>query len=162
MGTGHAITCKKCGTEYSIMTGIGFMFPTVYKETVDKIRSGEFGEELKELFLNDNGLAVDCEEDLFVCKCGHWKTEINLDVYEPLNEDIRKRYTNDLGNMFAMRYELKHDFKQVRHQKHICDKCGKEMKQIKYPDSYVRRYGLSCPECGEKNTADPRGMIFWD
>ena len=159
MGTGKVFKFRKCGTEYNIMTGVGFAFPSIYRETIEDIKTGKYGEELRDLFENDPGLAVDCETDLYVCECGNWTTEINLDVYEPLNEDVKERYAR---YMYVTRDELKKDFKLVRHHELICDKCGKKMKRIKHPESYAERYGLTCPECGEKNTAEKYAGIMWD
>ena len=165
MGEGHFIKCKNCGTKYGVITGIGMMFPSVYGETVEKIRNGDYGEELNELLLTRPYLAVDCELDLYVCDCGHWETEENLDVYEPIDEEMRKEREKNLSEDYrdyVIREDLKEDYRLVRHHTHICSKCGKEMKKIKRPEYYARKFGLKCPVCGEKNTAEYENMILWD
>ena len=162
MGDGIGIKCRKCGAEYLVFTGVGMMYPSECAETLKKIRSGEYGDELQKLFLNDPDLAVDCEQDLFVCECGHWITEKNLDVYEPADDSVRNRHANKEEPIIAFKDALKRDFRLVKHHVHACEKCGREMKLIKNADSYARRYGLTCPECGAKNKAEPFNMILWD
>ena len=163
MGEGHEIKCKNCGNEYAVTTGIGIAFPIVYEETVERIRDGEYGEELKDLFLSKPYLAVNCENDLFVCDCGHWVTEENLDIYEPIEEELkRKRESAGAIHGYVMWEDLKEDYKLIRHHVHVCPECGKEMKRIKRPDYYVRTYGLKCPECGTKNKAGYETRILWD
>ncbi|WP_154649900.1 hypothetical protein [Butyrivibrio proteoclasticus] len=45
MGTGYRFKCKECGHEYSILLGIGFLYPKVYRDTLKKIADGKYGEE---------------------------------------------------------------------------------------------------------------------
>lgn len=162
MGEGVEIRCRKCGADYIVFTGVGMMYPSDCAETMGKIRSGEYGDELKDLILSDPDLAVDCEMDLYVCECGHWQTEKNLDVYEPVDNEVRNRHVNKEQPVIAFKDMLKKDYRIVKHYMHVCEKCGKEMKLIKNADSYARRYGLSCPECGTKNKAELRNRILWD
>ena len=169
MGTGSSFVCEKCGCKYSVLTGIGFLQPIVYKETVQKIKAGEYGDEVREVFINTRYAAVDTEKDLFVCKCGNWNTEINMDIYAPIDPDKLKELEHgaqideDSEEVtFAMREDLEECFSVVRYWVHKCDRCGKEMKRIRYPENYAKRYGLNCPKCGTKNKADPMGRLIWD
>ena len=59
MGSGFEYKCSKCNNEYGITLGIGMMYPVVYKELVDEVKNGAFGEEWKQLFDNTENIAVD-------------------------------------------------------------------------------------------------------
>ena len=50
MGQGYGCTCNKCGYSFSANLGVGFLFPIVYKETVDAMKKGEYGEQGKKFF----------------------------------------------------------------------------------------------------------------
>ena len=41
MGIGVEFKCSKCGKEYAADTGIGFLFPEVYKETITDVKNGK-------------------------------------------------------------------------------------------------------------------------
>ena len=184
MGEGYGFTCQKCGKNYEVLLGIGFAFPFVYEETVKKIQKGKYGAKAKKLFQNEPFAAVDCETGLFKCECGNWKAEEIMDFYVPKDREKIKakeygrwsiateeaeehigKTVEEIGHIpYVSQGELQDDFQLVFSLPHVCKKCKKEMKRIKHPDSYVMRYGLSCPKCGAKNRFDPRhtGMILWD
>ena len=92
-----------------------------------------------------------------------------MDIYAPKDPDKIKEqehvfHVDEITDevTFIMRDDLEEHFTVVRQWIHKCDKCGKEMKRIKNPKSYARRYGLTCPKCGTKNTEDPMWHIDWD
>ena len=49
MGDGYDFVCKKCKKEYSVMHGIGMMYPTIYQETIEDAKNGKYGSEWQEL-----------------------------------------------------------------------------------------------------------------
>ena len=51
MGIEYGFNCPKCNYRIFISLGVGFLFPIVYQETVEKAKAGEFGDTVKE-FLN--------------------------------------------------------------------------------------------------------------
>ena len=158
MGQGVVFRCSKCGCNYMMSWGEGFIFPMVYERTVGEIREGAFGEEIRRIFEERDDLAVDCGEDLFVCSCGNWTTETNLDVYEPLTNESGTGGARD----YYMREDLKKDFRLLSRRTHVCARCGRKMKRIGRPWDYAMQHGLACPECGTVNTADPRFAIMID
>ena len=169
MGSGYSFRCSKCGCEYDAWLGIGYLFPSEYREAVSDIEAGKYGEEIRQTFLETQYAAVDFEKDLFVCKCGNWTVENNMDLYSPNDvEEVKKlNYgEHDVEGWgyipCVMKHDLKEHFTLLRHWPHMCKKCGREMKQIKNPDYYVRRYGLRCPDCGEKNFEEQGSRILWD
>ena len=62
MGTGYTRKCPKCGFEFHSSTGVGFLFPKVYAETVQKAKEGELGEELKSFFAEHKDGAINAVE----------------------------------------------------------------------------------------------------
>ncbi len=52
MGSGFGLKCSKCGKEYAAYTGIGFLFPQVYKATITDVKNGKYGEEWKSLSMS--------------------------------------------------------------------------------------------------------------
>ena len=133
------------------------MFPLVYERTVREIRDGEYGEELRELFRSRTDLAVDCEEDLFVCGCGNWETGASLDVYGPAGAGRKPE-----KHGYPTKEDLKRDFVLLRRHPHFCTRCGREMERIDDPESYLESRGLACPECGTVNGTDPSTVVLWD
>ena len=84
MGSGKVFHCNACGEEFSAMTGVGMVFPSIYEETVQDIRSGEYGEDWKKFFEEHPDGVVNCEKEPLICEeCGVPKCEMNLSLYLP-------------------------------------------------------------------------------
>jgi DNA-directed RNA polymerase subunit RPC12/RpoP len=45
MGMGYEYKCSKCGKEYYVSLGVGFLQPNICKEELKKIKNGEYGED---------------------------------------------------------------------------------------------------------------------
>ena len=171
MGIGYEFTCEKCGHTYDVMLGSGFLLPSVYEEAIEDIREGKMGEEYREILLENPWAAVDCENELYKCRCGNWSVEQCNDLYLPKDpEAVRKmkygeKTAEELGELpYVMQWELKENFTLARQREHRCKKCGREMRKILRPEAYVRRYGLPCPKCGEKNrfVLGETPVMYWD
>lgn len=78
MGIGLCVRCPKCKKKYHVATGMGFLFPDVYREVVAKVRGGLYGKKLKLAIESTPFAAVDAEVYLYVCQCGWWKTDYGL------------------------------------------------------------------------------------
>lgn len=52
MGDSVSYKCPKCGYSFIGPLGSGFLYPEVYYETVEKMKSGEFGKKAKQFFKN--------------------------------------------------------------------------------------------------------------
>ncbi len=84
MGTGYEMICKKCGYSFSARTGVGYLFPTVYEDTVKQSKEGKLGKEIKDFF-HDHPDGVINAEDVTLCcnECGHLFTGQDLTMYLP-------------------------------------------------------------------------------
>ena len=72
MGESVSYKCPKCGYSFIGPLGSGFLYPDVYFETVEKMKSGEFGEKAKQFFIDIPDGAVDCENVMLI-----WVSKVN-------------------------------------------------------------------------------------
>ncbi len=164
MGQGYSYKCRKCGNKYNIMPGSGMMFPEEYRETVARIRSGEYGAEWKERFSEKEYTAVNAERALYLCSCGAFQIEPNLSLYEPADpEGLKKvqfgeKTVEEWGDIPYMTWELKKYLKYTAAYSHKCPECGKRMHKVS--ENVIKDTALRCPECGEPNKPD--GELLWD
>ena len=151
MGSGKVFKCNACGEEFSAKTGIGMLFPSIYEETVQDIRSGEYGEDWKKFFEEHPDGVVNCERELLICEeCGVPKCEKNLSLYLP------KKGAKDLP-----KHPFGDDFKKFNlysKYQHKCNKCGGACNVVK--STKIKR--VTCPECGGVMEEDLGGAILWD
>ena len=71
MGSGCTWQCRKCNYLFHVATGVGFLFPQVYKETLDKAKNGELGPELEIFFKEHKDGAIDASNTVLCCEdCG--------------------------------------------------------------------------------------------
>ncbi len=166
MGSGIGLKCSKCGKEYAAYTGIGFLFPQVYKETLTDVKNGKYGEEWKNLALSEELVAVDAERYLYVCeKCGHWDTEPDLSLYAP--NDVEKIKQKKYGEKtveqwgevpYVMSDGLEEDYHLLKRRDHICEKCGGVMHKATREEEYT----LHCPDCGGAPVEGYHCLHKWD
>ena len=155
MSTSYSCKCKKCGEVYYVFTGIGTLMPMGYRRTLDEIRQGVWGEEYKQTLADNPLMAVDVEEEVYICgTCGRWKNEKNMNLYAP-NHPEEKTVAEKGCEPFVMRADLLENYRLVKRRVHYCD-CGKRMRRA--TDSEARN--LPCPHCGEVNTA--KTPVLWD
>ncbi|MBO4687502.1 MAG: hypothetical protein J5636_03235 [Clostridiales bacterium] len=153
MGNADLYVCKKCGYEFYAATGIGMLFPSLCKRTVDEIRAGKYREEWQKLLEEHADVKVNCESDFFVCEeCGTPKTDLNLSMYLPvhLKKDIPYAMPADLKN--PRKYKLLAEYT------HRCDKCNGVCKLVDEQE----RSTLKCPECTGEMQVDISRLMYWD
>ena len=162
MGSGYTKTCPKCGFKFHSSTGIGYMFPLTYRETVQKARDGGLGKELQSFFKEHTDGAIDAEYVNLCCeKCGHLDCGMDLTMYVPdekkMAEDKQGRGDVEKPHEdtdYVMRDDLEEYYTEFAKYPHTCKKCGGSMRILKEDEELV------CPECKVPlKTAD---MIMWD
>ena len=166
MGCGTVLKCSKCHKEYEILTGIGMLYPLVYSELLDDIKNGKYGKEWQDIALKTPHVAVDAEKHVYSCrKCGAWKTEEGLSIYEP--DDYESLNTKRYGHIpveergddpFVLAMNHKKDYHVVKRYVHKCDKCGSRMHRVNENEFH----DLPCPECGGKPEKGYNSIILWD
>ena len=143
MGAGMKLECPECGYEESISLGYGMFFPVTYREKVEMIRDGWYGEEWKNLLESVPDAAVNMDMALYVCSaCGHFQNEEVLSVYQPKEQSSQDGPADqDQTIDCVLPEELPGRYKLVKAYVHRCKKCGKRMKR------YAEGDQLKCPEC---------------
>ena len=131
MGTGFKIKCKKCGYEREFSLGVGFLYPQVYKQTIEEINEGKFGEEYKELMQKHPDSEVDISTYIYYCPKYY-------------------KYILDQDNSLYKPTDNFYEYDTLYQWKHICPKCGKEM--IKMNDEEfllnLEKEMFHCENCG--------------
>ena len=163
MGNGLSFRCNKCGYEIVASYGIGYLFPITYKETVEAIKAGKYGQEWKELYEHTPGAAINAEMDFYTCSyCGSFANEPNLTMYAPNDPEISKTHNERFsishpaeGCEYVMLYELRENYRRVKAFIHKCPGCGKRMHKYKQGEL------LKCPEC-KSGIMEFDGMVCWD
>lgn len=169
MGYGLNIHCGCRDKE--LMLGVGLGYPMVYRETVEDIKAGKYGIEMKDLMNSGKYVAVDAENYIYYCdECGCVESMMALDLYEPKDiEKVEKRVVGrwsaaepaqnktvkDLGELPYFNSDDE-DFALLKEYKHVCPKCGKVMRKINEEELEKK----TCPRCGEKYQMF--SGILWD
>ena len=147
MGYGMEMKCSKCGFEFFARTGVGFSFLTVYKETVQKAKSGELGEETKAFFKEHPDGAINAEYVTLCCdECGELFTGQDLTMYAPKRGKRRDDY--------AMVDDLERYYSEELKYPHKCEKCGGSAHIVGSEET------LLCPHC--KIPLDEFADLCWD
>lgn len=148
MGQGGAYRCDKCGYQVEAWTGMGFLYPMVCEENIEKAKNGELGEELKKLFEEYPNGKLDCQEVLKRCEnCGEYEVVTDLGFYIPENNE---KANEDIWNLDG--------YKKIESYKHLCASCGGELMDLESGEGgYVN---LVCPQCGE--TLELVDRVLWD
>lgn len=148
MGAGYGYFCEKCGKDFFVSWGIGFLYPMVYKKILEDIKSGKYGEEMKAAALSNSDVAVDAESHLYVCSCGCWENDYGLSLYVP-KEGAR------IDSPFVSPYSQQDIFQILYKYDHQCPECGETM-----IEADGKKSGLQCPEC--KTICVSNSYIRWD
>ena len=82
MGSGIIFQCPECGYSFDLMTGVGFLFPMIYAETVEKMKRGELGEAAKRFFDEHPDGTINCKNVVLRCEnCGEYDSRESLAMY---------------------------------------------------------------------------------
>lgn len=162
MGAGCTMKCGKCGYEFRKSSGVGFLFPTVYAETVQKAKDGELGQELQDFFKEHEDGAIDAEGVTLRCsECGAYESGMDLTMYVPNDKKPEKiqhgRWSVAApydGADYVSWTDLEEYYTEFAKYPHKCKKCGGSMSIL---DDGA---DMPCPECGEM--LEPTDFIMWD
>lgn len=171
MGSIYDIYCEKCKYAIRINEGIGFLFPVVYQDTVDKMKKGELGEQAKAFFENHPDGAINGALTLAQCKeCGEYFEAYDWSMYIPKSESQVPDGASDgegqdeeanSAKTCVMTYELEEEYDLYEKFNHKCPKCGSKAEVV---DDYHKKLDkglLKCPCCGS-SLKGSGGMILWD
>ena len=162
MGSGYKYGCPNCKFTFGCSTGVGFMFPAIYKETVQRARAGELGQEIKSFFEMHEDGAINAEEVMLCCdEYGHLATGKDLTMYTPKsgmpkqNEHGRWSIAAPFENEnYVSEYELEEFYDEYAKYKHTCEECGGNMHVVGADEK------LMCPKC--RTQLELTGRFLWD
>lgn len=175
MGEGYCFSCKNCGYTFEANLGIGFMFPSVYEEVMNKARGGKLGPDAQRFLSEHPDGALDCSTVALNCKkCGELGTDLSCDMYIPKqaqqieSEDWKCSPAFPVeGAKYVMPMDLIRDYDLVQRYPHRCAKCNGEMESIS--KGKLTRYGyedvidkrkLKCPHCRQPLVMSD--ALMWD
>ena len=150
MGIGYSLVCKKCGYSRNLFAGCGMMYHEVLREKTEEAKQGKHGQRLRDLFEQYPAGCIDAMNNIYYCKdCRAVECESSLDFYKP--KDASRNTEDDIFGPDMDEYEL------VETHGHMCQKCGKPMKEVfRLTDDEP----VTCPACGE--TLESGHMLMWD
>ena len=150
MGIGYSLVCKKCGYSRNLFAGCGMMYHEVLREKTEEAKQGKHDQRLRDLFEQYPAGCIDAMNNIYYCPdCRAVECESSLDFYKP--KDASRNTEDDIFGPDMDEYEL------VETHGHMCQKCGKPMKEVfRLTDDEP----VTCPACGE--TLESGHMLMWD
>lgn len=151
MGTGLIVKCNTCKFKESYHLGAGMMFPNVYKNLVEEVRSGRYGKEWREFFEENDGAAINAEKQLYQCpSCNRLKLDYDKSLYKS------KSNTPPEDGYWCYWRNPCNEYKLFKRFIHYCPKCKIEMRRIEI----CKDTNIPCPRCGNELTQN--NNVSWD
>lgn len=165
MGQGYKFECEECGFSTNASLGIGYLYPMVCDDILDRMKKGAFGEEIKEAANTTPGVAVHQSASVFICdKCRSWCIDDVIDLCVPIQEvneenrrfSVANEATNEIT--YVMDCDIGETFEILHSVERTCSCCNRKMRPVK--KSRMSLLKLKCPKCQKK--IDIRGSYDWD
>ena len=162
MGEEIRMECPKCGYKFDMVLGFGFTYEIVYKETVEKAKSGKLGKEIKHFIEKYKDGGIDISMVTLCCdECGWLTNDMDLTMYETkpgrlpfIQEDDQTPKT--IKEIVDRWIELDSEQTAVEYMKypHKCKKCKGKMHVVDEDEA------VKCPHC--KVAMEAKGALLWD
>lgn len=141
------------------------LYPKVYNDTIQEIKSGMYGEVIRAFMKNNPDGAVDCSNIITKCiKCNKLEHKKALTMYLP-KQGYKKRNRGIwsvsmpfIGVNFVDTDELKEYYNEYAQYEHRCIECGAKVEKITEDDFLKEK--IKCPQCG--GVFEYRGVIWFD
>ena len=156
MGRGYGCICVKCGYHLLGNFGVGFMFPQVYHETIERARKGELGDTYKRFFQENKNAAINCENVMLQCTdCGEYEIDLELTAYLK-KPDFQKERNAKWSVAFPFPeteyvtlFDLTVGYTKRMDYPHKCHKCNGKMRIIREKQFYkmIDNNEFLCPNC---------------
>ena len=168
MGDSVGFICPKCGYAFGGDLGVGLLYPKLYRETVEKMKAGEYGEEARQFFIDCPEGAVDCESVLFQCDdCHQYFFDLKLSMYIPRDgitiptEPVRWSVEFPFkGVPYASKYDLENDYELYAEYGHRCQNCGGKLSYVTNDIRFLLERKIACPICHTEMKLS--NTMFWD
>ncbi|MBQ3336516.1 MAG: hypothetical protein IJG80_03845 [Selenomonadaceae bacterium] len=164
MGTGYTLHCKECGYNFDAFFGVGFLFPSVYKETMEAAKNGALGEKLQRFLTENPNGAIDVSNVVSVCKkCGEIENVLDLTMYfpkkgfSPVKPQGRWSVAFPfIGEDYVTPWDLQEHYKVFVKYPHKCKRCGAEVELV--TEEHLEK--INCPNCHKSLSVED--IINWD
>ena len=170
MGTGYVCKCNKCGFSIEANLGVGFMFPRVYQTAVERMKSGEYGEQGKKFFKEHPDGAISCETVVAKClSCGDCGPVPDFTMYVPKPDynPEKAEHEDDYSVFPSLREEeyvswldLEEHYDEYEKFDHRCPECGGKAEIIPDFEKQLEEGTLGCPKCD--GLMEIEDIIKWD
>ena len=139
MGTGIGFICEICGYKVSARWGNGFLYPTVYQETVKDMTSGKHGFIAKVFFEEHPDGAINAELTLARCdNCGYYDNVKDLTMYVPKKGYVKTEDPESIwssaapfkGADYVSPTDLEKNYIPYQKYPHKCNCCGGDLNII--------------------------------
>lgn len=173
MGLICGCECPKCGYTFSAFVGIGFTYPKVYAEAVEKLKTGFYGAQGKEFFEAFPDGAITCEKIVVQCNdCNSLMEVLDLSLYV-LKDGVSKEKIERTvpwssgfsgeGYEYVTEFELRKNYELFEEYDHRCRKCNGPTTVVPgFTENMSKKKNrkMPCPECG--NVLKIQSWATWD
>ena len=158
MGKGLSWICPNCGYEFSAVLGLGFRYPRVCHQLVQKARAGAYGAEWQDLVETYPGTFLDGDRVLLRCEnCGSYDNEALLTAYIPKDAELQAKPIPEKQWIVAPEKE---GYELYGVYEHRCKDCGGKMRAFSMQDVLKNKVDKICPRC--KTALKLNEFYCWD
>ena len=157
MGHGFSWICPNCGYAFSAEVGVGFRYPWVCHQLIQKARAGAYGAEWQDLVETYPGTFLDGEFVLLRCEnCGSFDNEALLTAYIPKDAELQAKPLTEKQWIVPEKegYELYGTYE------HRCKHCGGKMRAFSEQEIIEKKVDEICPRC--KTALKLKDFYCWD
>lgn len=157
MGKGLSWICPNCGYEFSAELGVGFRYPWVCHQLIQKARAGAYGAEWQDLVETYPGTFLDGHLVLLRCEnCGSFDNEALLTAYIPKDAELQAKPIPEK----QWTVPEKEGYELYGVYEHRCKDCGGKMRALSEQEIWENKGEKICPRC---KTALKRNDVYrWD
>ena len=114
------------------------LFPQTCEETLEAVKQGKFGQELKEAAESEPYVGVCAEQRIYVCDCcGYWDVHTDATVYGLADKEagpaskFGTQTIEERGRIpYVARWEDEIGFRVIKEFVPLCEKCGGAMHAV--------------------------------
>ncbi|MCI6745765.1 hypothetical protein FYJ51_13195 [Erysipelotrichaceae bacterium Oil+RF-744-GAM-WT-6] len=155
MGDSVGFICPECGYSFGGDLGVGFLYPKLYLDTVQKMKAGDYGKEAEQFFIDYPDGVVDCENVLFQCDdCHKYYFDLKLSMYiprdgvamsaEPAGWSVEFPFK---GVPYASIDDLEKHYELYAEYDHRCKSCGGKLSYVTNDLRCLLERKIACPIC---------------
>jgi hypothetical protein len=157
MGKGLSWICPNCGYEFSAVLGLGFRYPRVCHQLVQKARAGAYGAEWQDLVETYPGTFLDGDRVLLRCEnCGSYDNEALLTAYIPKDAELQAKPIPEK----QWTVPEKEGYELYGVYEHRCKDCGGKMRVFLEQELFEKKDDEICPRC--KTALKLKDFYWWD